>query len=195
MCGISGLWYYHLRMGMNSATQISKTLKKGQIVVMPTDTVYGLVSLAESPDAVRKMYEVKQRDGKPGTIIAGSLQQLIDMGFEAQQVEKAKQYWPGAVSVVLDAPDSLEYLHMGKKSLAVRIPALDWLNNILMVTGPLATTSANLPGEPTVTAIQEAKSIFGDKVALYVDGGEISGVKPSKIVRIIDEGQIEILRT
>jgi L-threonylcarbamoyladenylate synthase len=174
--------------------RIVKNLITGNIVIMPTDTVYGLVSLAGNPDAVRKMYEIKQRDGKPGTIIAGSVDQLIEMGFDKQQIMNARQFWPGPVSVILDAPESLDYLHMGKKSLAVRIPALDWLQEVLEVTGPLATTSANLPGEPTVTNINQAKKIFGDKVDLYVDGGEISGVKPSKIVKITDDGQIEILR-
>ena len=173
---------------------IVKNLITGNIVIMPTDTVYGLVSLAGNPDAVRKMYEAKQRDGKPGTIIAGSVDQLIEMGFDRQQIMKAQQFWPGPVSVILDAPESLEYLHMGKKSLAVRITALEWLQELLDATGPLATTSANLPGEPTVTSIDQAKHIFGDKVGLYVDGGEISGAKPSKIVKITNDGQIEVLR-
>ncbi|MDO8265827.1 MAG: L-threonylcarbamoyladenylate synthase [Candidatus Saccharibacteria bacterium] len=171
-----------------------KCLNSGEVVVMPTDTVYGLVSLARNPEAVKKMYEAKQRNGKPGTIIAGSVKQLIEMGFDKQQIMLAEQFWPGPVSVILDAPESLDYLHMGKKSLAVRIPALVWLQEVLEATGPLATTSANLPDEPTVTNIDQAKQIFGDKVDLYSDGGEISGVKPSKIVKITDNGQIEIIR-
>ena len=180
-----------------SDTQVEQTINillSGGVVVMPTDTVYGLVCSALSPSAVKRMYEVKERVGKPGTVIAGSEQQLLDMGFKEAEVETASQFWPGPVSVILSAEDSLEYLHMGKKSLAVRIPDLDWLNEILLKTGPLATTSANLPGEPTVTIIDQAKKLFGDKVDYYSDGGEILGVKPSKIVKIDQNGEIKILR-
>ncbi len=172
---------------------IDKILADG-VVVMPTDTVYGLVCLASSHDAVKNMYEVKQRDGKPGTIIAGSVDQLIQMGFEEKQVNKAKQFWPGPVSVILDTPHSLEYLHMGKKSLAVRIPALEWLNEILLKTGPLATTSANFPDEPTVDTIEEAKILFGDRVDYYLDGGDLSGAKPSSIIGFSKTGEIIKLR-
>lgn len=174
--------------------QIENKLLSGAVIVIPTDTVYGLVCLARNSKSVKKMYEVKQRDGKPGTIVAGSVDQLISMGFNKEEIDLASQFWPGSVSVIIDAPDSLEYLHMGRKSLAVRIPALDWIQEVLEATGPLATTSANLPGELTVTNINQAKKIFGDNVDLYVDGGEISGVKPSKIIKITDDGQIEIIR-
>lgn len=176
------------------ASKIVELLRENKILVLPTDTVYGLACSVDDPEAVRKMYDVKQRDGKPGTIIAGSIEQLISMGFDVDQLNRAKEFWPGAVSVILDAPEQLDYLHLGMKSLAVRIPALDWLRELVETTGPLATTSANLAGEPTVVNIEQAKLIFGDKVDLYVDGGEISGVKPSKIVRINDSGKIEVLR-
>ena len=175
-------------------SKIAELLNEGKILVMPTDTVYGLACSVDDPGAMKKMYEIKQRDGKPGTIIAGSIEQLAKMGFKVQQINQAAQFWPGPVSVILDAPESLEYLHMGMRSLAVRIPALAWLGELLELTGPIATTSANLAGEPTVTNIEQAKLIFGDKVDLFIDGGEISGVKPSKIVRIARDDNIEVLR-
>src|SRR6056297_2398867 len=90
---------------------------------MPTDTVYGLVASAQSPAAVKRLYEVKGREeGKPGTLIAASVEQLAELGFDKSDLEKANAYWPGPVSIVLPAPDSLAYLHMGLESLAVRIP-------------------------------------------------------------------------
>jgi len=183
-----------MNMDNFDTSELVDVLVSGGVVVTPTDTVYGLVCSTLNTSAVMKMYEIKQRDGKPGTIVAGSVQQLIEMGFDKEEIELASQFWPGPVSVILDAPDSLEYLHMGRKSLAVRIPDLEWLNELLMSTGPLATTSANFPGEPTVTTIEEAKKLFGDKVDLYVDGDEITSAKPSKIVRILPSGDIETIR-
>ncbi|MCA9323966.1 threonylcarbamoyl-AMP synthase, partial [Candidatus Saccharibacteria bacterium] len=152
--------------------------------IIPTDTVYGLICTAKSPEAVKRMYRVKGREGKPGTIIAASVKQLIELGFVEADVSMAEKYWPGPVSIILPAPKELSYLHMGLESLAVRIPESKRLREIMEQTGPLATTSANLPGGPTVTTIEEAKKIFGNKVDLYVDGGEIKDVKASKIIRI-----------
>lgn len=169
-------------------------IKHGGVVVMPSDTVYGLMCSALQPEAVSRMYEIKRRDGKPGTIIAASITQLLDMGFDEEQLQRAQAFWPDAVSVILSASDSLKYLHMGHGSLAVRIPKPEWLRELLEQTGPLATTSANFPAEPTVTTIVEAKNIFGKKVNLYVDGGKIEGVKPSKIVRIDESGAVTVLR-
>lgn len=183
-----------MNMDAYDTTKLVETLINGGVVVMPTDTVYGLVSLAGSPEAVKKMYEAKQRDGKPGTIITGSAQQLVDMGFDEIDIDTASQFWPGPVSVILSASDNLEYLHMGKKSLAVRIPDVEWLHNLLIQTGPLATTSANLPGEPTVTNIEQAQGVFGEKIDFYLDGGEIINSKPSKIVRILLSGEVDIIR-
>jgi tRNA A37 threonylcarbamoyladenosine synthetase subunit TsaC/SUA5/YrdC len=83
---------------------------------------------------------------------------------------------------------------MGLKSLAVRIPAPEWLRDLLEQTGPLATTSANFAGEPTVTRIEQAQKLFGDQVDLYVDGGDLSSAKPSSIIRLNPDGTTEKLR-
>lgn len=168
-------------------------LLSDNVVVMPTDTVYGLACSALSPLAVKRMYEIKKREKKPGTIIAANKQQLLDLGFEKSDIDRALQFWPGPVSVVLSAGDKLNYLHMGLNSLAVRIPEPEWLQDILIDTGPLATTSANFPGEPTITSIDEARRLFGDLVG-YIDGGVISNSQPSSIIRLLPNGDIEKLR-
>jgi tRNA threonylcarbamoyl adenosine modification protein (Sua5/YciO/YrdC/YwlC family) len=162
---------------------VQEALKAEEVIVLPTDTVYGLVVLATSPSAVKRLYEVKDRKGKPGTIIAASVEQLRELGFQEEDVEKAKRYWPGAVSIVLPAPATLSYLHMGLESLAVRVTADIELLELLKLTGPLATTSANRPGEPTATTVEEAEAIFGDTVSLYVDGGRVQAA-PSTIYKL-----------
>jgi L-threonylcarbamoyladenylate synthase len=168
-------------------------LKDGAVGVMPTDTVYGLVCRAADENAVARLYELKSRENKPGTIIAGKLQQLIDLGIRARYLKAVENFWPNPLSVVIPCGEELAYLHQDKHSLAVRIPADDTLRDFLSQVGVLLTSSANLPGEPTATNIAEARAYFGDKVDFYVDGGDITDHQPSTVIRIVDDA-IEILR-
>jgi len=165
----------------------------GAVGVLPTDTVYGLVARAGDQLAVQRLYDLKLREGKPGTMIAASIDQLVDLGLKARYLKAVDQFWPGAVSVIIPCGPELAYLHEGKFSLAVRIPADETLRKLLEQTGPLLTTSANHPGEPTATTVSAAKQYFGDAVDFYVDGGDLSDHVPSTIIRIVDDA-IEILR-
>lgn len=169
-------------------------LQPGAIAVIPTDTVYGIVARATDQVAVTRLYKAKGREGKPGTLIAASQQQLEELGLKHRYLKAVEQFWPGAVSVVIPVSDpTLEYLHQGKISLAVRIPADTKLQKLLAQTGPLLTTSANLPGQPVAVTIMQAKDCFGDQVDFYEDGGDLSHHQPSTIIRIVDDA-IEVLR-
>jgi tRNA A37 threonylcarbamoyladenosine synthetase subunit TsaC/SUA5/YrdC len=95
--------------------------------------------------------------------------------------------------VVIPCGPELEYLHMGKRSLAVRIPDDPKLRSLLEKTGALLTSSANQPGQPPANTVDEATAYFGDDVDFYVDGGDLSGHAPSTVIRVIDDA-IEILR-
>lgn len=168
--------------------------KAGVIGVIPTDTVYGLVARATDNQAVERLYRAKRREDKPGTVIAASLEQLESLGLKHRYIKAVADFWPGAISVIIPCADqSLAYLHRGKMSLAVRIPADKKLRGLLGSTGPLLTTSANQPGEPPAATIRQAKEYFGSSVDFYVDGGDLSGNQPSTIVRIIDDA-IEVIR-
>lgn len=168
--------------------------KPGAIGVIPTDTVYGVAARAADESAVERLYELKKRDIKPGTLIAADIGQLEELGLKHRYLKAVEQFWPGAVSVVIPASDpALAYLHRGKMSLAVRIPADKELQALLKKTGPLLTSSANHPGEPVATTTEEAKRYFGSSVGFYVDGGNLSGRRPSTIIRIVDDA-IEVLR-
>jgi L-threonylcarbamoyladenylate synthase len=174
--------------------QAIDTLVSGGVVVMPTDTVYGIVCSANRPDAVEKIFDIKKRINKLGTILFANKQQLLEFGFDENLVGAAFSYWPGPVSIILPSPKNKKYLAKEWDSLAVRIPEPEWLKRLLLKTGPLATTSANYPDEPTATNIEQAKSIFESKVDFYLDGGEIINSKPSKIVCILPNGKIKVLR-
>jgi L-threonylcarbamoyladenylate synthase len=171
---------------------ISHLLTDGKIGVIPTDTLYGVVACAANETAVNRLYKLKRREGKPGTLIAASIEQLTELGLKKRYVEAVKDYWPNPISVVMPTGQNLSYLHLSKYSLAVRIPNSKSILELLEQTGPLLTSSANQPGEEPVKNIDEAITCFKDKVDFYVDGGELKG-KPSTVIRIVDDA-IEILR-
>jgi tRNA threonylcarbamoyl adenosine modification protein (Sua5/YciO/YrdC/YwlC family) len=167
--------------------------RNGAIAVIPTDTVYGVVARASDKQAVSRLYELKQRHHKPGTLIAASIDQLVTLGIPRRYLKAVEQYWPGAVSVVIPCGPALEYLAQGQHSLAIRIPSKPDLLQLLEQTGPLLTSSANRPGEPTATNVAGARAYFGDRVDYYQDGGNLEGQAPSTVIRIIDDA-VEVLR-
>lgn len=173
--------------------EIVGLLQGGAVCALPTDTVYGLVCRASDPDAVARLYQLKHREHKPGTIIAADIDQLVTLGLKRRYVVPVTQYWPGPISVIIPCGPDLEYLHQGIQSLAVRLPAGDKLQRLLRLTGPLLTSSANLAGQPPAQTIVQAIDYFGDQVAAYVDGGDLSDAKPSTIVRIVDDA-VEVVR-
>ncbi len=169
-------------------------LKSGEVGVIPTDTIYGLVCVASNETAVDRLYSLKKREGEPGTIIAADLDQLVSLGIKYRYLKAVEQYWPGKVSVVVPLVDfSKNYLHRGKLSLAVRIPKDKELKSLLEMTGPLVTSSANITTKDAATNIKQAKDIFGDKIGFYVDGGDLSRHLPSTVIRIVDDA-VEVLR-
>ena len=172
----------------------SVLLQPGAVGVIPTDTVYGVVARAEDRQAVERLYALKHREGKPGTLIAANLEQLEQLGLKHRYLTAVENFWPGALSVIIPCADpNLAYLHQGKMSLAVRIPNKPDLYELLLKSGPLLTSSANHPSEPPATTIKEAQDYFGDEVDDYCDGGDFSDHAPSTIIRIVDDA-IEIIR-
>lgn len=174
------------------SAELIKLLHDGAVGVLPTDTLYGLVCRAADEKAVKRLYKLKSREAKPGTLIAVNTDQLVALGIKARYLKAVEHFWPGAVSVVIPSHD-LAYIHLGKGSIACRIPADDDLLALLGQAGPLLTTSANLPKEPPADTIAQAEKYFGDSVDFYVDGGDLSGRQPSTIIRIVDDA-IEVLR-
>jgi L-threonylcarbamoyladenylate synthase len=170
-----------------------KLHEPGVIGVVPTDTVYGVVARAADKSAVERLYALKKRDAKPGTLVAANIDQLVELGIPRRYLTAVEQFWPGAVSVVIPCGDNLAYLHHGLYSLAVRIPDNENFRELLNETGALLTSSANHPSKPPANTVDEAKEYFGGEVDFYIDGGDLSGHKPSTVIRIVDDA-IEILR-
>lgn len=170
-------------------------LMYGAIGVLPTDTLYGLVCRAADERAVQKLYALKHREAKPGTIIVASAEQLIELGLNAPDLDRAAAYWPGPISVLIPATEpKLAYLTQGLPELACRIVAAPpELIELLQTTGPLLTSSANQPGEPPAATIDEARQYFSDSVDFYIGGGDKSTAEPSTLIRP-NANQPEILR-
>lgn len=168
-----------------------KQLKNGAVGVIPTDTVYGLVCCAGNEEAVARLYGLKSRQNKPGTVIAASIEQLVGLGIKARYLKPVEHYWPNPISI--EIPHGIAYLNQGTGRQAFRIPADKKLQKFLEQVGPLQTTSANHPGEPEAANIEEAQKYFGDQVDFYVDGGDLSGRMPSTLIRIVDDA-VEVLR-
>jgi L-threonylcarbamoyladenylate synthase len=173
--------------------RLSDVLNNGAVGVLPTDTLYGLVCLASNRTAVQRLYAIKCREQKPGTVIAASVEQLVGLGIPKRYLTVVKQYWPHPISIVVPTAPALAYLDLGKMSLAVRIPEAIEITTLLQRVGPLLTSSANMPSEPPATSMEEARSYFGEKVDFYVDGGDLSSREPSTIIRVVDDA-VEVLR-
>ena len=179
---------------MNTLDKVVEVLRRpGTIGVIPTDTVYGLVANAHDAVATKRLYDLKSRENKPGTIIAASIDQLAKLGLKQRYLKAVIDYWPGPISIIIPCGPELSYLHAGKNSLAVRLPSDEALVDFLEQIGPLVTTSANHPNEPVAATIEQAHGYFGDKVDFYVDGGDLSDRQPSTIIRVVDDA-IEVLR-
>lgn len=173
-------------------SEVVDLLKKGAVGIIPTDTVYGIVASAADPKAVERLYALKHREMKPGTVIAASVEQLVELGVKPKYLDKTKNLWPGPVSI--ETPHDIAYLHQGTGRQAFRIPSDPIIYELLVRTGPLQTTSANPPGAMTASDYEEAKAYFNDLVDFYVEGGDLGDRPASTIVRFNERGELEVIR-
>jgi L-threonylcarbamoyladenylate synthase len=172
-----------------------EALLAGEVVVMPTDTVYGLACLPSLSSAVARIFALKGRsEDKALPILGASAEALADeASFDDRAVELARRFWPGPLTLVLPRADGFTFYlgEGGSESVAVRVPQNEIALELLSAAGPPAVTSANLSGHPPSTTIEEAEATFGSDVSAYVDCGESHGV-PSTVASLI--GDLQVLR-
>jgi L-threonylcarbamoyladenylate synthase len=188
-----------------SNENLVKVLKSGGVVVMPTDTLYGIVGKAKDVSTVERIYTIRKRaPDKPCIILIGDINELENFSIVVSKEQKTaiKKYWffksfqnkPEPVSIVFDCLDeTFSYLHRGTKTLAFRLPVKIDLQNLLKKTGPLIAPSANTEALPPSFNISKAKKYFGSSVDLYVDGGTIKS-KASKVIKLHKDGSVTVLR-
>ena len=168
-----------------------QSLGRGELIVMPTDTVYGVAADAFSPDAVQRLLDAKGRgrQSPPPVLIpnAGTLAALAAEATEPLQ-RLADAYWPGPLTIITQANPSLSW-DLGETggTVALRVPGNALARELLQETGPLAVSSANKTGLPAAGTAAEAQEMLGDKIAVYLENGEARG----KASTIVDATQLD----
>lgn len=172
----------------NDWQKTEKILKNDGVVVLPTDTLYGIIGSAQSKKTVDKIYKIKGRnENKPFIVLISSYKDLDIFGvkIDEKQAKFLKKIWPGKVSVILPCTLSKwKYIHRGTKSIAFRMVGEKNKNlfNLIKKVGPLIAPSVNIQGEKPAESIKEAKEYFGDNVDLYINGGQKKS-PPSTLIK------------
>jgi tRNA threonylcarbamoyl adenosine modification protein (Sua5/YciO/YrdC/YwlC family) len=194
-----------LLAGMRQARQ---AIGRGDLVVLPTDTVYGIAADAFSARAVQGLLDAKGRgrQSPPPVLVAGVATLRALVAEVPEPVERlVEAFWPGGLTIVLPAQPTLSWdLGDTMGTVAVRMPANNLALELLEETGPLAVSSANLTGRAAAIMASEARAMLGDSVAVYLDGGPsatgiastiidatslVSGVDP--LVRVLRDGAVD----
>jgi L-threonylcarbamoyladenylate synthase len=160
-------------------------LSAGGLVVMPTDTVYGVGCLAFNSEAVARLYLVKGRpENKPIPVLLSSAVELDSVAIEVPQPMRrlAETFWPGPLTLILPRRPSLPQAIGPGDTVGVRVPAHRLAQRLLSAAGPMAVTSANLSGEPPARSADEAEMALAGRVDLILDDGPSPGGQPSTVV-------------
>jgi len=164
-------------------------LKNEEVILVPTETVYGLAGDAKSVAAVKKIFEIKMR---PRDVSLPVMLHTVDEAINLTDDDRCREqlsklgsrFWPGPLTVVVPLKDNSPLApFQEQKSVGIRCPDHDLLLSLLDIFGPLAVTSANLHGGKPIETADEAKAIFGDQIS-YIDGGLCQG-KPSTVVSLL----------
>jgi L-threonylcarbamoyladenylate synthase len=164
--------------------EIVVVLRGGGVVVLPTDTVYGLAALPTSAAAVERVFALKgRRADVPLAVLCASGPQALDLAEPVDgAVEVAHALWPGPLTLVLPRRDGVD-LHLGEPhhTIGLRVPAHDLVRAVAEQAGPIAATSANRHGEPTPPTAAGAAASLTAAPDLVVDGGTLEATASTVI--------------
>ncbi|OYV61664.1 MAG: threonylcarbamoyl-AMP synthase [Actinobacteria bacterium 21-73-9] len=157
--------------------EAADALAAGEVVAVPTDTVYGLAARLDRPEAIAAVFALKRRPGSVALpVLVAHPEDLGPLGVTLGPLGErlAERYWPGALTLVVSAPEQIAArVHARTGTLGVRVPADPTVRALLERTGPLAVTSANEHGEPPCTSAEDVLAVFAgrDGLAGVLDGG------------------------
>jgi L-threonylcarbamoyladenylate synthase len=161
-------------------------IARGELVLLPTDTVYGVAADAFSPAAVTGLLAAKNRGrSMPVPVLIGEASTLAGLVLRVPPAAHrlAEEFWPGGLTLVLEHAPSLAWdLGDAEGTVAVRLPDDDLTRELLRRTGPLAVSSANRSGRPAATTAAEAVAQLGEQAAVVLDGGPRASSAASSIV-------------
>lgn len=182
-------------------------VREGRLIVLPTDTVYGIGADAFTPEAVEALQEAKGRGREtPPPVLIGDQAVVLALAMDVPEyVERlTEEFWPGPLTLIVNAQSTLSWdLGETRGTVALRMPDDEVALDLLRRTGPLAVSSANRHGKPPATTVLDAATQLGDRVDVYLDGGPSRGgeastiidttVEPAEIVRLgaLSREQIE----
>lgn len=160
-------------------------VKAGGLIVIPTDTVYGVGCSLFNPESIAKLYEIKGRDtGKAIAVMLAEPEQVNQVadGLDGRALRLAERFWPGALTLVVKKHPTIPAVLSSLPTVGIRIPDYTFARNLIRAVGPMAVTSANLAGQPSSTSIQEVLEQIGDQIDLYIDGGKAAGWLSSTVL-------------
>ncbi|MFH9351863.1 L-threonylcarbamoyladenylate synthase [Kitasatospora sp. NPDC017646] len=175
--------------------EAASAIRRGELVVLPTDTLYGVGADAFSPEAVGELLAAKGRGRTmPSPVLVGSPTTLHGLvtDFSEQAWELVDAFWPGGLTLVARHQPSLRWdLGETRGTVAVRMPLHPVAIELLNTTGPLAVSSANRTGGPSPATCDEAQAQLGDAISVYLDGGQADHATASSIVDVT--GKVPVL--
>jgi len=173
-----------------------ETLRKGEVIAVPTDTVYGVACLLEKESAIHEIFRIKERDtGKAIPLLIGEYEQIIcaTNGISKSAQKLAKTFWPGPLTLIISKRSDLPEVLTPYATVGVRMPAHAWLRQLIRKAGVLATTSANISGGENPRTAQDVLSQLDGRIPLIIDDGPCEVGIPSTVVDCSQE-EITILR-
>lgn len=178
--------------------EVAKCIKQGGIVIFPTETVYGIGVNGLNENAIKKLYEVKQRpEKKPISLLVNSLDMINEIAKDITTVEYTliEKFFPGPLTIVLKKKDIVpNILTPGIDTVGIRMPENEIALKLIEYAGvPIATSSCNISGKPSATNLQEIMKVFEGKVDYFIDNGPSKIGLASTVVQIIG-GEPKILR-
>lgn len=185
-----------------AADRVADVLAAGGVVVLPTDTVYGLAAAAGNAEAVLRLFELKgRRADVPVAVLCADADQALALADDTGPLagRLAEAHWPGPLTLVLPRRTGLDWeLGEPTDTIGVRCPAHPLVRAVATRIGPIATTSANRHGQPTPPTAREAAAALTGPVELVVDGGDLVG-SASTVVdlvarppRILRQGSLHV---
>lgn len=172
-------------------------LRAGDLVVLPTDTVYGVAADAFDHEGTAKVFRAKDRPRSfPLPVLVRSPKQVIGLVTRVPETAELLMaaYWPGPLTLVVASDANLTWdLGEAEGTVALRMPMDEVTLDVIREVGPLAVTSANLSGQPPARTAEEARRSLGESIAVYVDGGPRTDAVPSTIVDLT-RAQPQVLR-
>ena len=177
----------------NNLESAIDAIKNGEVVGIPTETVYGIGVDPHSQTAVDKIFSLKERsETKPLSILISSFYEIQKLNLVTTIPDVVELYWPGPLTIIVETSNDFAN-GVGTKepsSIGVRVPENELAINLLKLTGPLAVTSANISGDEEITSDKQAKKVFGDKISYYLSGESLHGNGSTVVDLRVDGGEV-----